>query len=813
MTKPALGFSRLSFHLRPAHNGGVLLAGICGQYTNHPDLLFLPKTESAPELPTAEVNAFPENIWERMTNLSAIAACTYLLLQRTQVWSELDRSLQYLQRECSLPAICSGPNLGKGFTSLFRSGLDGYRLFPFQQRRLQGKYVTCVYDDALKLGLTAEHFSFLLHDSSTPVEGWLGNPNPTVASPSALEAYLQAGHETGISSFRANWDRFSGWEDCPKPVQHQVPLKELGPILGQYRKLIGLTDRTIVDRFESFRPNDRQWPKRALGTSEDIRAFFENKVFLGDIDDVVPFPELKRLLFAFDDPDDVKDVPDLMAEWLTAESQTSRSVVLPLSEFSSPTGVKHGTKTTYTNAPFRLQGMECALVRLELDGNRHPPTSKHGKAGVVDRLSELLRNIDDEAAQSIPHSNLHVHPGDELIYVIEGTVFVELENTGIWTPLLEGDYIHFNAEIPHSVWNTSADKAVAIIVRFFQLERHGTRRRQNDILSQIESLMERFGKDYSAARDARIALLDRLAKDFPKWVGDTRQSYRLWTQIAPWVHDRTRAPQDRLRVISDESRVEDLVGLSKFLQTHVAHDFPDQRNDPESLKQLKVAIQNVAKCDTDEATGGADGDFARYVEYQNALTRFCRDQFDEGDIPEVRSCFEGVPADGNRAPGNHVLTKVAQLLGIPRVLLDGYLATTALRVVVVRGAKTARKNELKDWVEPLQGARGSGAARVEYLLPARSLANSDMSMTLLNLEASGHSDWNHHPGFELVLPIRGRVHVEFRDDQQQPTESVGEEALLVYRSAYSHRVCNSHSGESRLLVMRFNIPEQALRSN
>lgn len=73
------------------------------------------------------------------------------------------------------------------------------------------------------------------------------------------------------------------------------------------------------------------------------------------------------------------------------------------------------------------------------------------------------------------HSDTHAHVGDELILVLDGTVEVRLANSGLWTHLNKGDYIHFYAEQQHSAWNTSTKPVQLFIIRFYQLESSGTR--------------------------------------------------------------------------------------------------------------------------------------------------------------------------------------------------------------------------------------------------------------------------------------------------------------------------------------------------
>jgi quercetin dioxygenase-like cupin family protein len=69
----------------------------------------------------------------------------------------------------------------------------------------------------------------------------------------------------------------------------------------------------------------------------------------------------------------------------------------------------------------------------------------------------------------------HQHPGDELLFVLNGTINVQLLDTGVRTELHRGDFIHFYAEQKHSASSTGGSDATALVIRFLQLESIGTR--------------------------------------------------------------------------------------------------------------------------------------------------------------------------------------------------------------------------------------------------------------------------------------------------------------------------------------------------
>jgi quercetin dioxygenase-like cupin family protein len=572
-----------------------------------------------------------------------------------------------------------------------------------------------------------------------------------------------------------------------------------------------------------------QWPDNVLG-SEDLVKLLTNELYTGRLRDQVPFSRLKRLVGSFTDGRIETDMPALMAEWLCAVSEPDDHTHLRLSDFTNPPrdeGEKKefGVRCKYRNAPTRLTGFECAFVRFELEANDNPPSTATGER--IDRVTELLRHIHDpKAVENIPRSHLHVHPGDEIVYVAEGTVFVQLENTGIWTPVQEGDFIHFNAEIPHAVWNLGPRPAVAVIIRFFQLKRHSTRQRQNNTLQDLERLMGGLDKaDRGASKLlGGLRALDNLSQRI-------KQAYKLWTEIAPWVHDRTRRPQDRMKTMTADSEVQDVVGLSRFLHSYL-RDLPqEEAAGQRGLAKLRDAIKQLEPPpEGAEKKRDWEAELGRVADYNAALQTFVDENFEEADRSKVRSCFEGLPVDKGDPPNTRTLEKIAGLFSalLPRVLLDGYIPPNALRVVVVRGA-AAQREQLLNWVEPSGDDRGTGAEHIHYRIPARTLANSDVSVVLLDLSPGGHSSWNRHPGYEALIPIRGSVEVVL-DESPAAAHAPGSNpgavvsspaagaiiplngrtpdpdsgSIVVYRSSVPHMVRNAGSVDARVLVIRFN---------
>lgn len=72
-------------------------------------------------------------------------------------------------------------------------------------------------------------------------------------------------------------------------------------------------------------------------------------------------------------------------------------------------------------------------------------------------------------------SDTHAHPGEELLFVLEGEIETRLENSGFWTRLGKGEYIHFYSEQVHTVHNISSQLARIFIIRCYQFEWSGVR--------------------------------------------------------------------------------------------------------------------------------------------------------------------------------------------------------------------------------------------------------------------------------------------------------------------------------------------------
>jgi quercetin dioxygenase-like cupin family protein len=125
------------------------------------------------------------------------------------------------------------------------------------------------------------------------------------------------------------------------------------------------------------------------------------------------------------------------------------------------------------------------------------------------------------------------------------------------------------------------------------------------------------------------------------------------------------------------------------------------------------------------------------------------------------------------------------------MLLYDFLFPTVRQAVAVRRAE--------DWVTiPEALVAGTG---VKYEVPSRRLAETDISITSLQLAPGGRTPLNRHPGHELILPLEGSMVVGFGDTETMIRS--GEHLYAHYFSRQEHSVANPGNGPARALVLRF----------
>src|SRR5262245_51998382 len=78
--------------------------------------------------------------------------------------------------------------------------------------------------------------------------------------------------------------------------------------------------------------------------------------------------------------------------------------------------------------------------------------------------------------------------------------------------------------------------------------------------------------------------------------------------------------------------------------------------------------------------------FANLMDLDRALIAFAQDIVQPNEVEQLRACFLGVASHEDHIPKIRVIEKLSAALVIPPILLEGFVAPPALRVVFVRGA-------------------------------------------------------------------------------------------------------------------------------
>ena len=188
-----------------------------------------------------------------------------------------------------------------------------------------------------------------------------------------------------------------------------------------------------------------------------------------------------------------------------------------------PGATTEGVKSHYRYPRARLNGTEnTAIVWLGLEGS----TSTQGNA--------------DEVA----HSDTHSHGGNELMWVLSGTVEVRLDDSGLRTKLDEGEFIHFYAEQAHSAWKVA------------------------EMTAGAEVLIIRF---YPSSASSRHQLATAISKDPQTW--STYLKSRVRTEFQSVVGLEHTSPQASKRTAAPTDPVGDSYGLGRLLQLIASEKF------------------------------------------------------------------------------------------------------------------------------------------------------------------------------------------------------------------------------------------------
>lgn len=162
---------------------------------------------------------------------------------------------------------------------------------------------------------------------------------------------------------------------------------------------------------------------------------------------------------------------------------------------------------------------------------------------------------------------------------------------------------------------------------------------------------------------------------------------------------------------------------------------------------------------------------------------------------------------GDLAVTKDALPWIAEQFGVYEPLLAEFLLPAVFPTAVVRTnqAGLLAPGESGDWLE-LSDLLGypdpSLDEGVQYHVPKRSLACSDVSIAWLVLD-SGHITPVHaHPGWELLVPLDGQLTVEFPGKESSASVTSASDRILIFRSDSDHVVCNTTTRPANVLVLR-----------
>jgi uncharacterized RmlC-like cupin family protein len=159
-------------------------------------------------------------------------------------------------------------------------------------------------------------------------------------------------------------------------------------------------------------------------------------------------------------------------------------------------------------------------------------------------------------------------------------------------------------------------------------------------------------------------------------------------------------------------------------------------------------------------------------------------------------------AAGRRRIQADEIPKLAKQFGVFPLLLWEFLFPGMTQQVTVRS--DPERNDWTTMESILLRFTLQEAAGVAYEIPRRTLACSDIAISRLRLAKGLHCENNHHPGTELLLPLRGRATVKFgpRGNERPVCQVTAHHEMAHYLSGRPHIVANDSDEEAEMLVIR-----------
>jgi quercetin dioxygenase-like cupin family protein len=345
-------------------------------------------------------------------------------------------------------------------------------------------------------------------------------------------------------------------------------------------------------------------------------------------------------------------------------------------------------------------------------------------------------------------SDVHHHPGDEFLYVLEGSVDVAFADSGVQIALRRGDYAQYYSEQNHSVINHSDGPAHLFIIRFYQVSDESSRQKmRQEVWSQIVTRASGFDHQHS-----RVSL---------------RPSTLAWVMES--AAGRSRHLLEKGEPIPNE--VLDRGGLARLLNR---------------LPSPKPAA------------------WKRFLQEHSAL-------YDKNRYASPDDWLWALATNQITVPRSSLAT-LADLFGAFPFSIFSCLFNTALPVAAVKRRAPSATAGASDWVNVTDVVKDltslSQPAGVKYEIPTRSLACSDVSIAYLALDPQTNTQEGKHGGFELLLPIEGEVTVSYASTTKQSfAVSARRRELVHFRSDVPHILSNRGSSNAELFLIRFHAPD------
>jgi quercetin dioxygenase-like cupin family protein len=333
----------------------------------------------------------------------------------------------------------------------------------------------------------------------------------------------------------------------------------------------------------------------------------------------------------------------------------------------------------------------------------------------------------------------HQHPGDEWLYVLRGEVVVRLADSGTEMILTKGCYVHFYSEQRHSAHNYSqTEDAHALVIRFYQTPERRTDDHRQALRRRIWSALK--------TNPPKVSELDKAAW---QWILIAAAGRAL-------PEFQTGVPREVVNRLGLVRLLRKVLGASERVPTKARKR---QKERAASLERLLWPIATGARTIRSAELPGLAADFAVFPPLMYEFL-----------FPGVPGCVSITVPEEQRSV-DETRTKAQR---DDWIALGDVCRTLALDNPVTVG--------------------------VDYKLPRRALACSDIAITRLLLSKGARCPPNHHPGSEMLLPLSGEV--EILIEGRKPIRVVANQHIAHYTSELSHEVVAS-KGSAEVLVIRF----------